>query len=107
MTDTWLAIETTDDGEILHGISLDLAELETRVLTLITAQVIEENESEEEQERITDLVEAHISRIGMDDENARARLSHGASVRVIGAERTNAIYRKIQKRFARVAFSVT
>lgn len=100
MSDTWLAVETTDDGEVLHGVSPSLEELQKRVNDYMIKAVIEAETSEDEVESISEQIKrmlhldvhpGNLTKLVMND--------------VIGERRTAAIFETICTRMARVVYS--
>jgi len=100
VTNTWLAIETTDEGEVLHGVSHDLAELQKRVNDYLIKAVIE---AEADDDEIDGIAES-IKRLATLHVHPGA-ITRAAMNDVIGERRTVAIFETICVRLARIAYS--
>ena len=99
----WIAIENTKDGELMHGVSDNLSELERRALKQITRSAFEELLTADERARIGHLKEAGPAAAGLSVEE-RAILGDACMVEVIGSNRAQKFYDEVVARYGRVTY---
>lgn len=99
---TYLAIEETDEGDVLHGVSSDRAELESRVLALVAKSAIEEETTEDERRRIETLIQHRY--LNPADMAACLQAAEDAQRIILGAARLKRLYEHIKLRAMNVKF---